>query len=182
MKKIGHEVLFLPAGPGNPRNGEGTFARLSDARVLFAYTEYYGDSWSDHAIARISGCYSSDEGETWTEPVILLEKDPAAENLMSPSLFTLSDGALGMVYLRKEVINSPLISCMPWFRRSDDFGATWSEPVVCVPEDRYYCAVNDCACVKNGRIYIPMSCHDHNPKDGFKMPEDYEHRRNDMGM
>jgi len=178
MKKIGHEVLFLPAGPGNPRNGEGTFATLSDGRILFAYTEYYGDSSSDHAIARISGCYSSDEGETWSEPVLLLEKDPVAENYMSPSLFSLSDGALGMVYLRKE-LNDGLMSCIPMFRRSDDFGATWSEPVSCVEEDRYYCAVNDCACVRNGRIYIPMSCHDHHILDG-KPHEDYERRRHDV--
>lgn len=158
MKKIGHEVLFLPTGEGNPRNGEGTFTRLSDGRILFAYTHYYGDDWHDHAIARIEGCYSSDEGETWSESVALLEKDDEAQNLMSPSLFLLSDGALGMVYLRKEVVGDQLY-CNPWFRRSDDFGATWSEAVLCVDESLYYCAVNDCACISGGRILIPMSRH-----------------------
>jgi len=178
MKKIGHEVLFLATGPDNPRNGEGTFARLSDGRILFAYTDFYGDSWDDHATANISGCYSSDEGETWSEPISLLKKDPAAANIMSPSLFPLSDGGLGMVYLRDEVVNG-MMSCMPLFRRSDDFGATWSSPVSCVEEDRYYCAVNDCACIHNGRVYIPMSCHDHYIKDG-KPHEDYVRRRHDV--
>lgn len=165
MKKIGREVLFLPTGPGNPRNGEGTFTRLSDGRILFAYTEYYGDNWEDHAIAHIKGCYSADEGNTWSEPVVLLEKDPQAENLMSPSLFQLSDGALGMVYLRKELVNERM-TCNPWFRRSDDFGKTWSEAVICVEEMRYYCAVNDCVCVHDGRILIPMSRHDLHGSDG----------------
>ena len=64
MKNIGREVLFLPTGEGNPRNGEGTFARLHDGRIMAAYTHYYGDDWHDHAIARICAVYSSDEGET----------------------------------------------------------------------------------------------------------------------
>ena len=38
MKKIGREVLFLTAGEGNPRNGEGAFIRLSDGRILYAFT------------------------------------------------------------------------------------------------------------------------------------------------
>lgn len=158
MKKIGREVLFLATGSGNPRNGEGTFARLSDGRILFAYTQYYGTDWEDHAIAHICGCYSSDEGETWTSPGVLLEKDSRAENIMSPSLFLLRDGALGMVYLRKE-IKDGFMMCNPWFRRSEDCGATWGEPVCCVEEERYYCAVNDCAAIRAGDIFIPMSCH-----------------------
>ena len=68
MKRIGREVLFIKTGPKNPRNGESTFIRLKDGRIMFAYTEYYGDSGSDDAIAHIRACLSSDEGETWSEP------------------------------------------------------------------------------------------------------------------
>ena len=39
MKKIGKEVLFLPTGDRNPRNGEGTFARLRDGRIMAAGRE-----------------------------------------------------------------------------------------------------------------------------------------------
>ena len=53
MKKIGREVAFLATSEKNPRNGEGSFLRLSDGRIMYAYTEYYGDSWEDHAIARL---------------------------------------------------------------------------------------------------------------------------------
>ena len=61
MKKIGKEVLFLSTGEKNPRNGEGSLLRLKDGRILYAYTQYYGDSWQDHATARVAACYSSDE-------------------------------------------------------------------------------------------------------------------------
>lgn len=166
MKKIGREVLFLETGEGNPRNGEGTFARLKDGSILFAYTEYYGEDWADEAIARISAVKSYDEGETWTEPYILLEKDDRAQNYMSPSLVRLSDGGLGMIFLRKEnkaggvELHGESYVCMPVFSRSDDEGDSWSDFVYCIEKDGYYCAINDGAFVsKDGIIYSPMSSH-----------------------
>ena len=62
MKHIGREVLFLAAGEENPRNGESTMIRLKDGKILFVYTQYYGDSWEDHAIAHLCACLSHDEG------------------------------------------------------------------------------------------------------------------------
>ena len=38
MKKVGKEVLFLATKENNPRNGEGTFIRLRDGRIMFAYS------------------------------------------------------------------------------------------------------------------------------------------------
>ena len=72
MKKIGKEVLFLTASKDNPRNGEGTFARLINGSIIAAYTQYYGDDWQNHAKARICVVYSYDEGESWSDPVVLL--------------------------------------------------------------------------------------------------------------
>ena len=48
MKTVGKTVLTLPTGEGNPRNGEGTFIRLKDGRIMYTYTRYYGDDWHDH--------------------------------------------------------------------------------------------------------------------------------------
>lgn len=158
MKKIGKEVLFIATGEGNPRNGEGTFARLRDGRIMAAYTQYYGDSASDHAIARICAVYSSDEGESWSSPRILLEKDPEAQNIMSPSLFRLANGSLGMLYLRKRIMPDTGITCMPVFVSSDNEGETWSEPVHCQIPEGYYCVINDGVTVlKSGRILAPAS-------------------------
>ena len=166
MKKIGKEVAFLNTGVGNPRNGEGTFARLQDGTILHVYTEYYGDTWADCSTARLSAVTSSDEGESWSAPYIIIERDETALNYMSPTLLRLPNGDLGMVILRKEAKDTGIsveggrYVCMPIFVYSKDEGKTWSDYVYCVEKDGYYCAINDGAIVeKSGRISIPMSAH-----------------------
>ena len=41
-------VLDLDPGNDNPRNSEGAFARLSDGRLIFAYSRFCGGS-TDHS-------------------------------------------------------------------------------------------------------------------------------------
>ncbi len=169
MKKIGKEVLFIPTSQNNPRNGESTFVRLKDGSILLAYTEYYGTSWHDHATARICGVISKDEGENWGERFVILEKDEEALNIMSPSLFRMKNGMLGIVYLKKMLKAEDHVTCMPYFRYSDDEGKSWSAPVCCIEKEGYYCTVNDVVKVgKNGRVYLPASYHGigYNPRKG----------------
>ena len=155
MKTLGKEVLFLPIGEKNPRNGEGSFARLKDGAILFAYTEYYGESYDDSATARIGACISNDDGESFGAPFVLIEKDSKAENYMSPTLLRLPDGALGIIYLRKSKNEAGKILCMPEFRTSHDEGMSWSEPTSCISRAGYYCGVNDSAIVtQKGRILL----------------------------
>jgi len=40
-------TLELRHKRNNPRNSEGAFITLADGRILFAYSRYYGSSWSD---------------------------------------------------------------------------------------------------------------------------------------
>ena len=143
-KKIGREVAFLKTGHKNPRNGEGTFARLKDGKIMHVYTEYYGDSFNDNATARLSAIFSADEGESWSKPTVLLEKDGEAENYMSPSLLRLPDGDLGLLFLRKQKKETGIdcdgekFVCMPVFCRSSDEGKSWSEYTFCIDRDGYY--------------------------------------------
>ena len=74
MKKIGREVLFIPAKDNNLRNGEGSFIRLRNGAIMFGYTEYFGDYWEDDATARIVAITSYDEGETWQDKKVIIEK------------------------------------------------------------------------------------------------------------
>ena len=125
-----------------------------------AFTQYISEDWEDHAAARICGCVSSDEGETWSAPTVLIEKEKTAQNIMSPSLFRMKNGQLGIIYLRKDVNAEGYVTCMPVFSASEDDGQTWSRPVCCTAESGYYCVINDgCTVDSHGRIWIPMSYH-----------------------
>jgi len=160
VKKIGREVLFLGISENNPRNGESTFARLGSGKILCAYTEYYSSCGEDHGTARICCCVSADEGDTWSSPRIMIEKDAAAQNIMSPALVEMKDGRTGIFYLRKEIMPDGGLTCMPCFCVSDDGGETWSEQCRCPIPDGYYCGINDGAIVtKSGRLLWPMSYH-----------------------
>ena len=159
MKQIGREVCFLKTGEGNPRNGESSFLRLRDGRIMCSYTKYYGDDWTDHAVARIEAIYSSDEGESWSESTILLEKDADALNFMSPSLIRLTNGDLGLLYLRKSMHGENLL-CMPCFVRSSDEGKTFSAPISCMEKEGYYVVNNDRMIrLGNGRIMFAAAYH-----------------------
>ena len=152
MRKIGREVCMIKSGEHNPRNGEGSFIRLRDGGVMLAFTEYYGESGSDDAIARLSAIVSYDEGETWSDRFLLLEKDEGARNIMSASLLRMGNGDLGVCYLRKAEVSEEAIICMPVFRRSSDEGKTWSDFVPCTDEEGYYCPFNGTAVtLKSGR-------------------------------
>jgi len=162
MKKIGKDTLILKTGPKNPRNGESTFIRLKDGSILLVYSQYCGDDPWDDGTARLAACRSEDEGKTWSAPWVIVEKDPEAQNYMSPSLIRLPNGELGMTYLRKAFLSEKVLECMPVFRYSADEGRTWSDYRFCTPVHGYYCGVNDCAIVtKAGRILYPAS--DHGP-------------------
>lgn len=166
MKAIGKQVLFLQTGEKNSRNGEGSFIRLKNGDILYAYTEYFGDDWADHATAHICACISHDEGEHFDAPFVLLEKDENAENYMSVSLLRMANGDLGMIFLRKEskgekgAVGYDGLSCMPMFVRSADEGMTWSRLIAFGIANGYYCGINDGVLVqRSGRILMPLSAH-----------------------
>ena len=79
-------VAILNHGPGNPRNSEGAFIDRRDGSILYAYTRYRGESWSDHATADIVGRTSVDGGRTWSSAEHLLISNDGALNVMSVSL------------------------------------------------------------------------------------------------
>ena len=87
----------------NPRNSEGDFIRLSDGRIMYAFSQYQGKSHLDHSPCNIAAIYSADEGETWSEPrIIARAADYGVQNIMSVSVLQQKDGAIGVYYLCKE--------------------------------------------------------------------------------
>ena len=159
MKKIGKEVHLIPSTDGNLRNGEGAFLRLKDGRILYAYTKYYGDGWDDDHQAFIAACYSSDEGETWTESEVFYEKPADAKNIMSVSLLRMENGDLGLIYLQKTETPDRLF-CMPYLVRSSDEGKTFGDPLPMIEEPSYYVFVNDRILrTQSGRIIFAVADH-----------------------
>jgi len=157
MKKIGRQVLMLATKPGNPRNGEGAFLRLNSGEILFAFTQYHGESRKDHATAQIACCLSSDEGETWTEPACLIPKRDDLMNVMSVSLLRLSQDEIGILYLEKRMKEGKIL-CMPVFRLSRDEGKNWSEEVNCIEKEGYYVVNNDrLVKLRSGRLIFPAA-------------------------
>lgn len=159
MKKIGRQVLFLDTKDKNPRNGEGAFIRLNDGAIMFVYTQYYGDEAGDHSTARLSATYSYDEGESWSNPRLLLAKEESALNVMSVSLLRLDNGEIGMLYMENGMIDNNVV-CMPIFRYSSDEGNTWSDAIYCTREYGFYVVNNDRVIkLQNGRIIAPTARH-----------------------
>lgn len=96
-------VLDKSPKEDNRRNSEGAFIRIPDGRIMFAYGSMTGASAYDDAPCNIAAIYSSDEGETWTEPTIIAHaSDFGVKNIMSVSVLTQKDGKIGVYFLIKE--------------------------------------------------------------------------------
>lgn len=150
-------TLELKPGKNNPRNSEGAFLPLTDGRVMFAYSRYYGVSASDNATADIAARYSFDNGETWTDNDEIIVKNHGGLNVMSVSLLRLQSGEIALFYLLK---NSDA-DCRPVMRRSFDEGQTWSEPTMCITDEVAYYVLNNDRVIqlKDGRLLFAVANH-----------------------
>lgn len=159
MKKIGREVLLLKTSEINPRNGEGSFIKLNDGSILFGFTEFIGSTREDEENARISAVISKDNGETWSERFVLFEKPENTVNIMCLSLLRMRSGDIGAFYIVK--INDGTDRIV--FRRSNDEGKSWTEPVNCLDcleKQDYYILNNDrVVMLENGRIILSLARH-----------------------
>lgn len=151
------QVGFIEAKDNISRVGEGAFVRLKNGSIMLAYTEYYTPSPKDDAPARLCCIYSHDEGETWGDYRILLEKEDSDQNIMSVSFLRMPQGEILLFYLKKFVKDGNVI-CQPHVRRSIDEGETWSDAICCGPRDFYYVVNNDRVVrLRNGRILMPAA-------------------------
>ena len=113
------EILVTPRTPS--RNVYfPSVAKLRDGRLLVAYYDS-----PDHVspLGRISMVQSRDEGLTWSAPRVIVDT-PLDDR--DPSLMVTRDGRLLLSYFAR---NSVTKTSRVFVTRSDDDGATWSEPV-----------------------------------------------------
>ena len=159
MKKVGKEVLFLAPCENNPRNGEGTFIRLADGTIMYAYTKFRGNHWGDECTADIVAIYSGDEGESWNNERIIVEHiEGISRNTMCPHLVRMKNGNIGLSYGRKYDKTG---YGLPHFIYSCDEGKTWSEETICSEDkEQYYVMENDHMIVlSDGRLLLPANHH-----------------------
>ena len=152
MASIGKIVKeFIPTEE-NSRNSEGAFIGLSDSRIAFVYTRYRRGRAQDGDSADLAISFSSDGGETFSDPEILLTpEDCGAMNIMSVSLIKRLDGRIGLFYLKK----SKGLQCQLFMRITDDFSSL-SEEYRCIAEEGYYTVNNDrIRRLHDGRLIFP---------------------------
>ena len=150
-------VHQINSSSNNPRNSEGDFIELKDGRILFVYSRFIGGSGSDHAPAQLVGRYSADQGISWTNDDQVIVDREGDMNVMSVSLLRLKNGAIALVYARKNSLND----CIPQLRISEDDGKTWTNPKAIIQDKKGYFVVNNDRIVqlKSGRLLVPVSMH-----------------------
>ncbi|MBR2615938.1 MAG: exo-alpha-sialidase [Clostridia bacterium] len=161
-------VFDLAISGNNARNSEGSFIRLKDGSILFAYSRYCSASWRDEASCSIAGIRSLDEGETWSEPEILVKSsDFGVANIMSVSALQQQNGDVGLYFLIKE--NDGHTS----FGRALSADGVHFTPERCEMQAplSYYVVNNDRFLrLQDGRIAVPVAMHafyGYGKADGF---------------
>ena len=146
----------LPPQSNNPRNSEGAFLRTNNGKILFAYSRYCANSCHDHAACDIAMITSTDEGESWSVPrVIVPATHFGVQNVMSVSGVEQRDGSLAFYFLIKENDGSTSIGRAMTQDNGDSFT---SERCVMNCPHHYYVVNNDrLVRLSNGTLIAPAS-------------------------
>jgi hypothetical protein len=148
-------LLVIEPSKKNPRNSEGDIIELKDGRLCLIYTRFTGGS-GDHAAADLAMRISGDDGISWSDDSIVVQR-PGGLNVMSVSLLRLASGQIALFYLRK----TSREDCRPLMCISSDEAAAWSKSTMCITDKvGYYVLNNDRAVqLKSGRIALPVAWH-----------------------
>ncbi len=122
----------VEANDSYPRHDGASVLELRDGRLLLIWMEYMGGETigHDHAPCNVATMISEDEGKTWKNHRILVEKNPGDVNIHYPSLLRLKSGEILFYYLRFHQLKpgSPM-KFSSFVCRSSDEMETLSPPV-----------------------------------------------------
>lgn len=123
-------VVIEAATAQTPRSDTASVAELSDGRLMVIYHKYERGKHSghDHGMCRVWSKVSSDGGETWTQPRMLVGAAPGDMNVQAPALLRLRSGQLLLICLRARQGGGSSTMCV---FSSDDQGRSFSprEPI-----------------------------------------------------
>ena len=147
---------FAPTKDNN-RNSEGSFITLKNGNIMFAYSRYGGEGDDDGAAADIYASISTDGGESFGEPYVLVtHTEMNADNIMSAGFMRMANGDIGLFFL----VKTEMVNCLSYLIRSSDEGKTWGKPVLCSEDSGYFVVNNDRPIrTKSGRILVPAALH-----------------------
>ena len=157
MEKGRVTALFKPDDVYT-RHSEGAFLRLKDGSLMFAYSRFT-EACFDDAPSDIVYCVSHDEGETWTQPDIMLRAESfGVKNIMSLSLLRMANGDLGALFIAKE----PPQVYRIYLLRSKDEGKTFYKRIDClanIGQGHYIVHNARVIRLQSGRLILPLSYH-----------------------
>ncbi len=133
-------VLNMEETENNRRNSEGCFFRAPNGDILYAYSRYNSQLKDDEDPCDIALMRSSDEGETWSEPKIIVEADAfGVKNIMCASYLSLNDGRMCIYFLVNENDGSSTIG-----RAISEDGVSFKpERCICNMPKAFYVIEND---------------------------------------
>ncbi len=141
-------VVKLPAGRFGYRGMPGDITVLRDGRLLLAYT-------SQRPEGSIAARYSSDQGRSWGDEVILVRKPDSKEYFAHPSFLRLPNGHLLLSYIYNSGAEPRFGG--NYYRRSTDDGKTWSDQFIVTPATGYQLMHNNKLIrLSTGRVIAPV--------------------------
>jgi len=154
-------MIVCPCSQHNARNDAATIIPLRDDRLLLAWSEYTSDSMGDVAPARIGGIFSSDEGKTWGERVVLQEGHEEG-SVYSAELLRMGNGDLGLFFMYANRVDGSVNDegdVHVRFKRSSDEGTTWTDSIrISSEEEKSVLFHNDRAlALSTGRLIAPVT-------------------------
>lgn len=153
------KTLVLAPDKHYTRISEGSFIRLKNGNILFAFSRFQ-NGYEDDSPSNIVAIESADEGKTWSAPRKLIDarRDYQTSNVMSCSLLRMQNGDLGLFY----IVKANEYTYQVWLSRSNDEGRTFYRNIECSAHrgDGIYVMNNHRVLrLQSGRILIPIAYH-----------------------
>ncbi|MBR5454000.1 MAG: exo-alpha-sialidase [Clostridia bacterium] len=155
-------ILTFDPKKGFRRNSEGDFLRLKDGGIIFVYSEFLYDQYGDSSPCRISCIVSHDNGDSWSEPRVLIVPETfGAMNVSSVSLMRMQNGDAAVLFMVLREGNRNWHRDIYLARTNDEFESFYM--ITDTTPDDYigkYCVNNSrLRRLSSGRLIYPISLH-----------------------
>lgn len=153
-------VIIAPASPAHPRNSEASMVELKDGAILLGYQEFLSGPAGGHdeGHTQLVTVVSRDGGLTWGDKRVRVTNNPGDVNVYNSNFLRLPDGEILYVFMRYNQLARGKPQLMSLYAcRSNDEGATFSQPWPMWEREPVGCASGVLKLLKSGRIILPTN-------------------------